>query len=190
MGKQRSKEGMEKVRQRFVSGAGDRGIDRTTANRVIEEIAAEYKVQGLSSQYHPMQVLRQHISRDGLLKSSEIAKLFSRANVRTASYVVARQAPATARGIVFLTLEDEDGLVNVIVKPQVHRKYRQLIRFEPLLLVERKLQKRDSTVNIVAQRFMALRQHCLHPPLSPESPDSQGTNVAETSSACRCHEHF
>jgi len=44
MGKQRSKEGMEKVRQRFVSGAADRGIDRATADRVIEEVAAEYKV--------------------------------------------------------------------------------------------------------------------------------------------------
>jgi len=54
---------MEKVRQRFISGAGDREIYRTIANRVIEEIAAEYKAQGLSSQYHPMQVLRQHISR-------------------------------------------------------------------------------------------------------------------------------
>lgn len=111
MGKQRSKEGMEKVRQRFVSGAADRGIDRATADRIIEGVAAEYKVQGLSSQYHPMQVLRQHISRDG-------------------------------------------------------------------------------TVNIVAQRFMALRQHCSHLSPSTESPDSQGTNVAETSSACRCHEHF
>lgn len=90
---------MEKVRQRFVSAVGDRGIDRTTANIIIEEIAAEYEVQGLSSQYHPMQVLRQHISKDGLLKSSEIAKLFSRANVRTAGYVVARQAPATARAL-------------------------------------------------------------------------------------------
>lgn len=110
--------------------------------------------------------------------------------MRTAGYVVARQEPAIARGIVFLTLEDEDGLVNVIVKPRVHRKYRQLIRFEPLLLVEGKLQKRGSTVNIVAQRFMALRQHCSHLSPSPELPDSQGTNVAETSSACRCHEHF
>ena len=124
----------------------------------IEETVFEYKVQGLSSKYHPMQVLRQQISRDGILKSSEIASLFHNTNVRTAGYVVARQAPVTANGVVFLTLEDEAGLINIIIKPQVYKKYRQVIRLEPLVVVEGKLQKRDGIANIAAERLMSLRQ--------------------------------
>jgi len=125
---------------------------------LIEETAAEYKVQGFSSRYHPMQVLRRQISRDGLLKGSEIASLFHGTKVRTAGYVVARQRPVTAKGVVFLTLEDETGLINIIVRPQVYRKYRQVVKLEPLVVVEGKLQKRDGIANIVAERLTSLRQ--------------------------------
>jgi error-prone DNA polymerase len=161
----------------------------------IEETIAEYRVQGFSAKYHPMQVLRQQISRDGLLKSSEIAGLFSNTNVRTAGYVVTRQRPATAKGAVFLTLEDETGMINVIVKPQVYAKYRQVIKLEPLVVVEGKLQKRDGIVNIVAERLMPLRQerqrqNSLYPSLSSATSCSQEIETSEFVSACLYHEHF
>ena len=161
---------------------------------LLEETAAEYKVQGLSSKYHPMQVFRQQISRDGLLKGSEIASLFHGTSIRTAGYVVARQRPVTAKGVVFLTLEDETGLINIIVRPQVYRKYRRVIKLEPLVVVEGKLQKRDGIANIVAERLMSLRQerqrqNSLTSALSPEPSDSLGTETAVPSSACRCREH-
>ncbi len=124
----------------------------------LEELAADYRVQGLSARCHPMQVLREGICRDGILKSSEIATLFSDSRVRFAGYVVCRQAPRTAKGHVFLTLEDEQGLVNVVLKPHVYKKYRYVARMEPLLVVEGLLQKKDGTVNIIAQRLIPLRQ--------------------------------
>jgi error-prone DNA polymerase len=64
----------------------------------LEEMKADYKVQGLSTKYHPMQVLRKDISGDGLLRSSELARLSPDTRVRLAGYVVTRQRPATAKG--------------------------------------------------------------------------------------------
>lgn len=139
----------------------------------LEEISAEYKVQGLSARLHPMQVIRRDISRDGIMRSSEILSLFPGTKVRTAGYVVCRQAPRTAKGCVFLTLEDEEGLLNIIVRPPVYRKYRYVVRTEPLLAIEGVLQKRDGIVNIVAEHLTPLRQererqHAMYPPPAPK----------------------
>lgn len=121
-----------------------------------------------------MQVLRQSISRDGVLRSSEIAELHPDTRVRIAGYVVCRQAPRTAHGHVFLTLEDEDGLVNVILKPRVYEKYRYVSRREPLIVVEGLLQKREGIVNIVGERLTPFRQESqrqrtLYPPPQPKA---------------------
>lgn len=124
----------------------------------LEEVAAEYKVQGLSARVHPMQVLRNGISRDGVMKSSEVLSLFPGTRVRTAGYVVCRQAPRTAKGCVFLTVEDETGLTNVVVRPSVYQKYRFVARVEPLIVVEGILQKKDGIASVLAERLTPLRQ--------------------------------
>ncbi|MDH5780987.1 MAG: DNA polymerase III subunit alpha [Dehalococcoidia bacterium] len=123
----------------------------------LEEMKVDYEVQGLSTKYHPMQVLRKEISRDGLLKSSEIAQLFPDTQVRMAGYVITRQRPATAKGFAFMTLEDEEGTVNVVVKPRIYERYRQVFRLEPLIVVEGTIQERDGNLNIVANRLTPLR---------------------------------
>jgi error-prone DNA polymerase len=135
----------------------------------MEQMAADYRIQGLSHQRHPMELLREHISRDGVLKSSEIKALFSGTRVRLAGYVVCRQAPGTAKGHVFLTIEDEEGLVNVTLKPHVYQKYRYEARREPLIVVEGMLQKQGGVVNVLAERLSPLRdekkrQRALYPP--------------------------
>jgi error-prone DNA polymerase len=140
----------------------------------IEELSAEYKTQGLSARLHPMQVMRREISRDGVMRSSEIMSLFPGTKIRTAGYVVCRQAPGTAKGHVFLTLEDEEGLLNIVLKPHIYQKYRYLVRTEPLIVVEGVLQKRDGIVNIVAERLATLkqereRQQALYPPPAPKA---------------------
>jgi error-prone DNA polymerase len=123
----------------------------------LEEIKIDYEAQGLSTKYHPMQVLRKDISRDGLLRSSEVASLSTNIRVRLAGYVIIRQRPATAKGFAFMTLEDEEGMVNVIIKPDVYQKYRQVFKLEPLILVEGAIQKRDDNLNIIAESLMPLR---------------------------------
>jgi len=140
----------------------------------FEEISAEYRVQGLSARLHPMQVIRKSISRDGVMRSSEILSLFPGTKVRTAGYVVCRQAPRTAKGHVFLTLEDEEGLLNIVLKPQVYQKYRYMVRTEPLLVIEGVLQKREGIANVVAERLVPLRherehQQAMYPPPAPQT---------------------
>jgi error-prone DNA polymerase len=140
----------------------------------LEELSAEYKVQGLSARLHPMEVVRKNISRDGVMRSSEILSLFPGTRVRTAGYVVCRQAPITAKGHVFLTLEDEEGLLNIVLKPAVYHKYRYLVRTEPLLVIEGVLQKREGIANIVADHLASLRQEyerqqALCPPPAPKA---------------------
>ncbi|MFO7996066.1 MAG: error-prone DNA polymerase [Dehalococcoidia bacterium] len=121
----------------------------------LEEMKVDYKVQWLSTKYHPMQVLRKDISGDGLLRSSELAQLSPDTRVRFAGYVIIRQRPATAKGFAFLTLEDEDGMVNVIIRPQVYKRYRQVFKLEPVIVVEGTIQKRD-TLNIIAETLAPL----------------------------------
>lgn len=122
----------------------------------LEEMRADYETQGFSLKYHPMQVLRGDISEDGLLKSSKIAQLPPDTWVRIAGYVITRQRPATAKGFAFMTLEDEEGIINVVVKPGVYEKYRQIFRLEPLIVVEGLIQKRDDSLNIVADTLTPL----------------------------------
>jgi error-prone DNA polymerase len=120
----------------------------------LEEMKADYEVQGLSTKYHPMHALRKSISVDGLLKSSEVARLPSNARVRTAGYVITRQRPPTAKGFAFLTLEDEEGMLNVIIKPDVYRRYRQIFKLEPLVLVQGTIQRQHEILNIIADRLI------------------------------------
>jgi len=71
--------------------------------------------------------------------------------------VVARQRPETAKGFIFVLLEDEAGMVNVIVRPDVYEQYRTAVRGEPLLWVRGKLAKDDGTVNVLAEEAQGLR---------------------------------
>jgi error-prone DNA polymerase len=72
---------------------------------------------------------------------------------RVGGMVITRQRPGTAKGFVFLTLEDETGIVNVIVRPDVYEKYRRVIRTSPVLVIEGKLQKEGGCIDLLAQRF-------------------------------------
>jgi error-prone DNA polymerase len=123
-----------------------------------EEMKFDYEIEGLSTKYHPMQVLRKQISSDGLLKSSELKYLIHNTQVRMAGYVITRQKPATAKGFAFLTLEDENGMINVVVKPGIYNKYRQVFRLEPIIVVEGVIQKREENLNIIADVLIPLRK--------------------------------
>jgi len=124
-----------------------------------EKLAAEYSVQGLSAGVHPMKLMRDSLPGDGVLKNSAVLAVSSGTKVSVAGYVVCRQAPRTAKGHVFLTMEDETGLVNVILKPEVYQRFRYPVRTEPLILVEGIFQKRNGISNIVAQHISPLERN-------------------------------
>jgi error-prone DNA polymerase len=121
-----------------------------------ERMAADYEVLGLSPTYHPMSFLRPAL-HEGILPSRMMESMPDGAPVEVAGLVVCRQRPGTAKGFVFLVLEDEFGLVNVVVKPGLHDEQRSLVRREPFVIVRGELQRRDGTLSVIAERFAALR---------------------------------
>ena len=129
-----------------------------------DRMAADYAVLGLSPNHHPMAFLRPQL-HEGVVPSHLLSTLPDSTPVEVAGLVVCRQRPATAKGFAFLVLEDEFGLVNVIVKPDLYQRQRSLVRTEPFVIVRGELQRRDGTVNLLAESFRVLR---LGPGVAPE----------------------
>ena len=123
--------------------------------RPWEQMATDYDALGLSPRYHPLGLLRPRLARD-LVATNELEHLPDGVRLRIAGLVVCRQRPGTAKGITFLLLEDEVGLVNVIVYPALYEEHRHLIRAEPFLLIEGRLQHEGATINLVADRVHSL----------------------------------
>ncbi len=123
----------------------------------LEEMRCDYSVQEMSTSYHPMQVLRRELQGESVVNSAELEQRGDGEAVRVAGYVVMKQRPPTAKGFAFITMEDEVGMINVVIRPDVYERYRQVCIFNPILIVEGTLQKRDGTVNVTADAIRALR---------------------------------
>jgi error-prone DNA polymerase len=122
-----------------------------------EETITDYTFQGFSASHHIMELYREKLNVLKAIKSSTLIHCRSGSPVMIGGYMVCLQMPPTAKGFAFLTLEDEVGLINIVVKPDEYRTYRTLIRLEPLLLVRGILEKKEVLINIRATRFDALR---------------------------------
>src|SRR5216117_2453503 len=120
-----------------------------------ERLLAEYDVLGFAASGHPLSLLRGALP-PGVVQSDALPRLEHGAWVEVAGLVVARQRPETAKGFIFVLLEDEAGMVNVIVRPDVYERYRTAVRGEPLLWVRGKLAKDDGTVNVLAEEAQGL----------------------------------
>ena len=120
-----------------------------------ERMAAEYVNLGLSPAYHPLAFVRRTL-HEGVVSSRHLESLPDGSTVEIAGLVVCRQHPLTAKGFVFLLLEDEFGLANVIVRPQLYEECRSLIKAEPLLLVRGRLQRKEGITNVLADSFRRL----------------------------------
>src|SRR4029077_2372464 len=97
-----------------------------------ERMLAEYAVLGFAANGHPLALMRE-VLPPGVVQSDQLSGLADRARVDVAGLVVARQRPETAKGVVFVLLEDEAGMVNVIVRPEVYERDRVAVRGEPFL---------------------------------------------------------
>lgn len=116
-----------------------------------ERMADEYRMLGLSVQHHPMFLLR-HKLPPGMTATKELEHLPDGSKVFVPGLIVCRQRPGTAKGITFLLLEDEFGLVNIVIYPDLYEQQRLYVRSTPLLIVEGRLQLANNNVNIVAER--------------------------------------
>jgi error-prone DNA polymerase len=121
-----------------------------------EASALEHRVMGLSTGDHIMTRYRPRLAEQGILGSWELAEQLSEGWVRMAGLVVVHQAPPTAKGFHFITLEDEAGLIDVIIRPQIYARYRRLLRTVPLLIIEGTVQQQAGVVNLLAQRVVPM----------------------------------
>ena len=126
---------------------------------LVERVVADYEGTGLTIGPHPMAVRRPELALRGVLRSIDLPKGRAGRRVRVAGAVITRQRPGTAKGMVFLTLEDETGVSNVIVQPDVFAAQRQAIVHEPYVLVEGVLQQQDGVTAVRAERVSPLTGH-------------------------------
>ena len=123
----------------------------------IEETAADYASTGVTTGPHLMAHLRSRLKARGVLSAAELAGAAHGSTVRVAGVVIVRQRPGTAKGFLFLTLEDETGIASAIVIPDVFQRHRALLHRAKILMVEGVLQKVDGVINVRGQRFAELR---------------------------------
>ena len=127
-----------------------------------ERMLADYGSTGVTLREHPLELMRPGLP-DDLRTSAELERHPHGRRVRVAGLVIARQRPATAKGVTFMLLEDEHGTINLIVSPPVHDRYRLAVRSEPLVLASGRLEARDGTINIVVDRIERLDRPDLPP---------------------------
>ncbi len=130
----------------------------------MDETRADYSTMGLTAGPHLMAHLRERLTARGVLSAVEVAKIDNGAWAKTAGLVIVRQRPGTAKGFFFLTLEDETGISNAIVMPDLFQKHRALLRGAAILQVEGIMQKRDGVMLIKAQKFEELKLSGALPP--------------------------
>jgi error-prone DNA polymerase len=135
-----------------------------------ERMVADYGLLGLSPSYHPMALLRGDMPAD-VLSAQEVRASRNGISLRTAGMVVCRQRPGTAKGFVFLLLEDETGVVNVVIRPDLYEARRSTIRGEPYLCVEGTVQLQSGTLNVIAKRVTPLSELTIASAALPRAPE-------------------
>ena len=121
-----------------------------------EKLVADYAGSGLTIGRHPMAFRRHELSMRGVLRAIDLPRARAGRRVRTAGMVITRQRPGTAKGFVFLTLEDETGIANVIIRPDVYAATRLVVIESPFLLVEGILQNQGGVTSVRAERLQRL----------------------------------
>jgi error-prone DNA polymerase len=124
---------------------------------VSDRVRADYSGTGLTIGPHPMALVRASLATRGVARAIDLHKTRPGRRVRVAGAVVVRQRPGTAKGFVFISMEDETGIANVIVTPDIYKLYKPVIVDAPYLLVEGTLQNQDGAVSVKAERLEALQ---------------------------------
>jgi error-prone DNA polymerase len=141
----------------FAPRAAPASAPQLPAYSPVELTEADYRMTGLSLAGHPMVHVRPHLALNGVLTAREAhAHGKDGQPVAVAGLVICRQRPGTAKGFAFLTLEDETGMVNVVVTPDRFEQHARLISTTPLLLIRGTLQVEQTVVNVRAKQFRAL----------------------------------
>jgi error-prone DNA polymerase len=137
-----------------------RGLDRLTA------VVWDYQHAGHSARGHPMESFREGLAAAGIRSAKEVQAGKNGTIVRYVGMVIARQRPHTAKGVTFMTLEDETGFVNLVIWTKVFDQYAVIVKTVSLLGVKGKLQKQDGVVHVVAEELWIPEAPVVAPPQS------------------------
>jgi error-prone DNA polymerase len=124
---------------------------------LTDRVRADYDGTGLTIGPHPMALVRASLATRGVARACDLARPRAGRRGRVAGAVIVRQRPGTAKGFVFLSLEDETGIANVIITPDVFAAHKRTIVDEPYLVIDGALQNQDGAVSVKADRIEALR---------------------------------
>ena len=122
----------------------------------VERVVADYKGTSLTIGPHSMSFRRQELAMLGVLRAADLPRVRHGRRVRVAGAVIARQRPRTAKGFVFLTLEDETGFLNIIIRPPLFTEQKMIILEQPFLLIDGRLQIQDGVTSVKARRCQGL----------------------------------
>ncbi|HEY6252160.1 MAG TPA: OB-fold nucleic acid binding domain-containing protein, partial [Candidatus Angelobacter sp.] len=128
-----------------------------------ERLIADYSGTGLSIDHHPMFYRRQELRARGARAASELAGLHDGENVLVGGLVITRQRPGTAKGFIFLSLEDETGITNAIITPDFYARNTMAVLHERFVLIEGKLQNKEKVVHVKAEKIMPLAAVTIEP---------------------------
>jgi error-prone DNA polymerase len=126
-----------------------------------ERMVADYAGTGLTLGKHPMAYRREELRRNGVLSAKELWNVRDGMFVQTAGCVIARQRPGTAMGFIFLSMEDETGIANVIVAPHVYERHRSIVTRSKFIRAEGPLQNQEGVIHVKAVRLIALSEEGL-----------------------------
>ncbi len=139
------------------AAARDEGVERAQtqlpAMPLSEEVVADYQTTRLSLKAHPLAFLRPSLAERGFIRASELRERKFRSMVQVAGVVLIRQRPGSAKGVCFITLEDETGVVNLVVWPDLKEKQRRVVMGARLMEVRGRVEYDDEVVHVIAQHM-------------------------------------
>jgi error-prone DNA polymerase len=129
-----------------------------------ERVAADYRDTGVAPNLHAVELFRERLAARGVISVADAARRRDRSVIRLAGLAVSVQHPMTAKGFVFIALEDETGMINVTLRPPVYQAHRALLHRHPLLVIDGRLQVEGAVLNVVAQRLRSVDDTLDGPP--------------------------
>jgi DNA polymerase III alpha subunit len=129
-----------------------------------EQVAADYRDTGVAPHLHAVELFRERLAERGVITVAEAAARRDRSIIRLAGLAVSVQHPMTAKNFVFIALEDETGMMNVTLRPNVYQAHRALLHRHPLLVIDGRLQVEGAVLNVIATRLRSVDDTLDAPP--------------------------
>ncbi|UWQ98422.1 error-prone DNA polymerase [Rhodobacteraceae bacterium S2214] len=139
---------------------------------VCEQVVADYQTMRLSLKAHPMAFLRKSMRKQGFMDTAQLKNARPWQKVKMAGLVLIRQKPGTAKGVCFITIEDEVGVANLVVWPKMMEAYRKTVMQSRLLMIEGYVQRDVDVIHVVAQHLVDRTDALMR--LAPEGHDADG----------------